>query len=224
MRNVIAILILAAAPLAAQEQVKVYKARHRPAEGLVRVLGPMTAEVRADFSRDFNTITMRGTEQGVKNAQAILEQYDTPRRQAEFVLRVIEASSVASKANDAEDLVPAELKSLLRYTRYGLRDVAIIRGAEAEQLRLTLAGGMGGMLNFRSVREGQPPQIELDIRLHGSGGTLVKRSGGAEEIQRPELLATTATLKSGETVVLGVSKMIESGSALIVLLTAKLLP
>jgi len=54
-------------------------------------------------------------------------------------------------------------------------------------------------------------------------GTVVKRVQG-EDIVRPELLGTSATVKDRETVVLGASKMQGSSNALIVLLTAKLLP
>ena len=54
--------------------------------------------------------------------------------------------------------------------------------------------------------------------------TNIKNAAGNETTQWPSLLNTVTTVKSGETVVLGASKMRGGTVALIVLLTAKLLP
>ncbi len=227
MKKVFVIVTLAASSLLAQGKYEtlVVPLKNRNARSIAEMLPTHSLTMR--ISNDFNTITVSGPPEDVRAAEALIKQYDTPLRQAEFVLRVIEASSAANKPDDAADLVPAELKSLLRYTRYGLRDVAILRSMESDpaQARFTLAGGMAGYLYFR-VRDAQPkPMLEVNIRMTSSGGTVLKTQGGGESISRPELLATSATVKSGETVVLGASKMIDGGgNALIVLLTAKLLP
>lgn len=138
-----------------------------------------------------------------------------PRRQAECIIQVIEASSAPKAGNDAADRVPGELKNLLRYSRYGLLDSAFLRGLEGETHRIAVAGNLTGELGFR-VRAGQePPLIEVDLEITGPA---------AEKTRAPKLLETTATVKSGETVVLGASRMRGGGDALIVLLTVKLLP
>ena len=212
MRKAFLVMMLAAAPLLAEDQTKVFHIKHRPAESLARLLPG--GQLRTNFpSRDFNTITLSGSAESVKMAEAIIEQYDTPRRQAEFILRVIEASSTTQGPNDAVDLVPAELKSLLRYNRYALRDSAVLRGLESEGLRLELASNLLCRMSFR-VRD----TIELELLIQGPLQTIKDRTFN------PELLATTTTVKSGETVVLGASKMQGGSTALIVLLTAKLLP
>ncbi len=229
MRKALLVFLVAALPLAAEDQItKVIQAKHRPAESLAELV---RHSIATTISRDFNTITLTSTPEKVKTAEAVIQQYDTPRRQAEFVIRVIEAGSagklpgkVAEKGGapegDATDAVPAELKSLLRYGQYTQRDLAVLRGMESEGMQLALGGNLIGTLNFR-VRESQPALIEAHIGIRGPG-TVVKRSQG-EDILRPELLNTSATVKDGETVVLGASKMQGGGTALIVLLTAKLL-
>ncbi len=217
MRNAIVMLALAAVPLAAQPgETKVYKARHRPAIELVGVLPD-----NYRYSREFNTITLTGPAERIKLAETILQQYDTPPRQAEFTLRVLEAGAQPGP-NDAADLVPAELKSMLRYARYGLRDSALLRGVEANNLTIALAGNLSGQMRF-SVQEVQPaPLVSLSINIYGPPA--ISKVDGKEASRTPTLLQTTATMKSGETVVLGASKMQGGTAALIVLLTAKLLP
>ena len=216
MRKAILVLMLAV-PLAARAEemvTKIIQVKHRPADSLARLVPnqPVGMPLSINPSRDFNTISLNGPAEKVKMAEAIIEQYDTPRRQAEFVIRVIEASSAAHEGpNDDADLVPAELKSLLRYSRYAQRDSAILRGLEADGLRIALGGNLEGYLNFR-MRDDQALELHVTI------------SGPHDAKQRPTLLETTTAAKNGETVVLGASKMQGGSSALIVLLTPKLLP
>lgn len=215
MRQAILIVMLAAAPVAAE--TKVFQAKHRPAPSLSGVLTNMQLSVSP--SREFNTITLNGSAETIKVAEAILEKYDTPRRQAEFLLRVIEAGAGVDKAaSDAVELVPAELKSMLKYNRYTLLDSAVLRGMEAENIRIALGGNLGGYLLFKM----RDANLETDVQILGPPTNILK--DGNNNTQWPTLLNTTATLKSGETVVLGASKMRGGNNALIVLVTAKLLP
>jgi len=217
MRQAILIVMLAAAPVAAE--TKIFQAKHRPADGLARILGNMSS-MSINSSREFNTIGLNGSPESIKVAEALLEKYDTPRRQAEFLLRVIEAGAGVDKAaSDAVELVPAELKSMLKYNRYTLLDSAVLRGMEAEDLRLALGNNLNGKLRF-NVRESA---IEMSVDITGPP-TNIKNQGGNDTTHWPNILATTATAKSGETVVLGASKMRGGNNALIVLVTAKLLP
>jgi hypothetical protein len=137
-----------------------------------------------------------------------------PRATGEITLRVIEASSSPNAANDAADLVPAELKTLLRYTRYRLLDSAYLRGTEDRTMTVTLAGNLEGRVEFE-VRARQPAvTLEYTVEITGPPDPGKRRS---------VLLETETTARSGETVVLGASRMRDSANALIVLLTGKLL-
>ncbi len=243
MKKTMLLLLLAAVPLAAEDPItKVVQVKNRPAESLARLLPGFGFGVTP--SRDFNTITLTGPADKVKVAEAIIAQYDTTRRQAEFVVRVIQAGTqsskmgaaagdapsaptkvVASKADvsgDAADLVPAELKSILRYTAYSQRDSAVLRGMEAESLLISLAGGLSCRMNFRVRDAENAPLIELGFTMRGAASLIQGKNG--QTTYEPALVETSSTLKSGETVVLGASKMQGGGNALIVLLTAKLLP
>jgi hypothetical protein len=134
----------------------------------------------------------------------------TPRREAEFTLRVIEASS-GTGTNDAAALVPAELKGILKYDRYTLLDSAVVRGIENKELTITLAGNMQSELEFDF--DSQSPAISVRVEI-----------SHRPALHSVTLLETETRVKSGETVVLGASRMRGGGSSLIVLLTAKLLP
>ena len=143
------------------------------------------------------------------------EKKKAPRAIAEITLRVIEASSAANAGNDAADLVPAELKTLLKFTRYRLMDSAYVKGVEDESMRVFLAGKLSGRIRF-DVRARLPvPLLEFEVQIDGPAATGERA---------PRLLETTTTAKSGETVVLGASRMLDSTNALIVVLTGKLLP
>jgi len=130
----------------------------------------------------------------------------SPRRQAEVRLQVIQATSSGQGPNDAATLVPPELKSLLRYSRYTLLDSAFLRATERTEQRITVAGDMLGEVEFEVQNDGQ-----IDVKLE------LRRTNSL-------LLDTRATVKSGETVVLGASRMRDGSSGLIVLLTTKLIP
>jgi hypothetical protein len=112
-------------------------------------------------------------------------------------------------------MVPAELKTLLRFTRYRLLDSAYVRGSADQTMRVALAGTLSGRVKFE-VRSRQPaPLLEFEVVVEGPRQN--EKSGN-------RLLETTTTARNGETVVLGASRMRDSSNALIVLLTGKLLP
>ena len=217
MKKVFLVALLAAASLAAQNLTKVIQVKYRSAEALVQLLPPGPHR----SSREFNTISLTGSEEQLKSLEAIIRQYDTPPRQVEFQLRIIEASSAAQGPNDAADVVPAELKSLLRYTRYAQLGFAVLRGVEGDRMSIELAGGMRGRTDFRLV-EGQPPSLDVRLTLEGPAGLIKTKDG--EVTNRPTMLETRATVKSGETVVLGASNVHGGPNAMIALLTTKLLP
>jgi hypothetical protein len=107
---------------------------------------------------------------------------------------------------------------MLKYTRFTLMDSAVARGMEAEPLRIALGGNLAGKLNY-NVRESM---VEVSVDITGPPIN-VKNNAGNDTTHFPSILTTTATVKSGETVVLGASKMRSGTNALIVLLTARLL-
>lgn len=142
------------------------------------------------------------------------------RVMAEVTLQVVEASSDETVSNEAANLVPQELKDLMRFTRYRLLDSAFVRGTEREPMRLALAGTLTGEIQFevRDATGNATPEealLEVEVEINGP-----ESSGRG----RPALLETTTTVSSGETVVLGASRMRDGNNALIVLLTANLLP
>jgi len=139
------------------------------------------------------------------------------KTQAVITLRVVEASSASATANDAADLVPQELKGLLRYTRYHLLDTAVLRGAESEEMRLAVAGDLRVEVEYSLRGTPQQPVLEYAVQIHRQRD---------EKTPGELLMDTRVSGQNGETIVLGASRMNlkESAKALIVLLTGKLLP
>ena len=134
------------------------------------------------------------------------------RGDAEFVVRVVEASSDPAAANNAADRVPEELKNMLRYPRYAEVGIVILRGREVN----FDIGGIRGEIDSRIVQPQGVPVIECEVEIRGSG-----EQEGREHSHRP-MIETTATIKDGETIVLGASKAPGGTKAMIVLLTAKI--
>ena len=137
----------------------------------------------------------------------------TIRGEVEFVIRIVEASSDPSTPNDAADVVPAELKSILRLDRYTQVGIAILRGKEIE----FDLGGIVGDIESRILQQGGEAIIEFEIEVEGP-----PENPEDDHDDRTTIIETTATAKDGETVVLGASKAPGGTNAMIVLLTAKI--
>jgi hypothetical protein len=139
-------------------------------------------------------------------------------RQCEITLRLIEARSVPVKTGeDASALVPAELKNLLRFKHYGLIDSAYVRGREDETLRIALAVTLQGRLKFfvEEREQGSSPSLRFEVAIEAAPNP---------KGERLRLLETETALRNGESVVLGASRMQGADRALIVILTARLIP
>ncbi len=137
----------------------------------------------------------------------------TVRGEVEFVIRIIESSSDTSAANDAADLVPEELKSLLRHDRYSEVGIAILRGSEIE----FDIGGTRGDIESRIIQQGSESIIECEVEIRGP-----ECEDDEQHAHHHTVIETTATVTDGETVVLGASKAAGGSNAMIVLLTAKI--
>lgn len=138
-------------------------------------------------------------------------------RQAEITLRLIEARSVAGKTGeDASQIVPAELKNLLRFKHYELLDSAYVRGREDNTMRIALAVNLQGKIKFiLEERDKDSASLRFEVEIEGAPNP---------KGERGSLLETETTLRNGETVVLGASRMQGADRALIVLLTARIIP
>jgi hypothetical protein len=148
----------------------------------------------------------------IGQAEQCSRKLEEPRRQAEITLRLVEAGSAPDMLDDAASLVPQELKTLLTFGRYHLLDSGFIRGKEKEKLTLTLAGNLTCQVEFK-LRNATDSELEYEVRI---------QSPKSEKGSAPRLLETSASGKSGETIVLGASRMRDSPNALIVMLTGKL--
>jgi hypothetical protein len=130
----------------------------------------------------------------------------------QFVVRLIEASSDPGAPNDAADVVPASLKSVLRHNSYSQVGVVILRGRKTE---FTL-GTLIGEIDAKIVDRGGDKVIEFDLEIVANRET---NEDGEEEWDRVTVIESSDIAKDGETVVLGASSIKGGGKAMIVLMT-----
>jgi len=135
----------------------------------------------------------------------------------QFVVRVIEASSEPGAPNDASEVVPAELKEILRHTAYSQVGVAILRGRDAE----FSLGNMVGEIDAEIVDRGGDQLIKFDLEL-AEKVPVIDDDGEAGYDWRP-IIETADVARDGEDVVLGASSMSGSGKAMIVLMNVKII-
>ena len=131
----------------------------------------------------------------------------------QFVVRMIEASSEPGAPNDAADVVPASLKSVLRHQAYSQTGVVILRGRETE----FSLGSMVGEIDAKIVDRGGEKVIEFDLELV----QVKKVTGDDGEVDEEwsTVIESSDIAKDGETVVLGASSLKGGGKATIVLMT-----
>jgi len=129
----------------------------------------------------------------------------------QFVVRLIEASSDPGAPNDAADVVPASLKSVLRHDAYSQIGVVILRGRNTE---FTL-GTLVGEIDAKIIDRGGDKVIEFDLEIVANR----KTNHDGEEWDRTTVIESSDIAKDGETVVLGASSIKGGGKAMIVLMT-----
>jgi hypothetical protein len=125
---------------------------------------------------------------------------------------LIEASSDPGAPNDAADVVPASLKSVLRHDAYSQIGVVILRGRNTE---FTL-GTLVGEIDAKIIDRGGDKVIEFDLEIVANRKT---NHDGEEEWDRTTVIESSDIAKDGETVVLGASSIKGGGKAMIVLMT-----
>jgi hypothetical protein len=139
----------------------------------------------------------------------------------QFVVRLIEASSDPGAPNDAADVVPASLKSVLRHESYSQTGVVILRGRETE----FSLGSLIGEIDAKIIDRGGEKVIEFDLEVvqirkvvedgeeYSDDTTVIEYSDETTVIESSDIA------KDGETVVLGASSIKGGGKAMIVLMT-----
>ncbi len=131
----------------------------------------------------------------------------------QYVVRLIEASSDPAAPNDAADVVPAQLKTVLRHEAYSQVGVVILRGRETE----FSLGNLMGEIESRIIDRGGEKVIEFELEI-----VEIRPARGEEHEDDEEsrtVIESADIARDGETVVLGASSMRGGGKAMIVLMT-----
>jgi len=165
-----------------------------------------------------------------KFARALAREDAAPRTQ-NFQLLLLAAST---KAGSPGTEVPAnaqkalsDLKGFLPFKSYELLDTAWVRATQDEALSARLVGRQGAQnqvqLRFRNTGTKEDRSLYVDgFSLRAEPFSPPPAAGGEKQPARParSLIETAFSLKEGETIVVGTSKVDGGDEALVVLLTA----
>jgi hypothetical protein len=156
-------------------------------------------------------VTVRETEDNLDKIARVLEQYDQPRPTVMLHFQIIEADGVTGSDPAIAD-VEEELRRLFRFEGYGLLAETKVGGIAGTRLHQTVRAGEGGAEfgiagGVSEVRTGASgATVTLDVELVGRGG---------------RALATTVTIPTDHTVVLGTAQAAGVEGALILTVRAE---
>jgi hypothetical protein len=165
-----------------------------------------------------------------KFTRALAREDAAPRTQ-NFQLLLLAAST---KAGSPGTEVPAnaqkalsDLKGFLPFKGYELLDTAWVRATQDEALSARLVGRQGAQhqvqLRFRNTGTKEDRSLYVDgFSLRAEPFSPPPAAGGEKQPARPgrSLIETAFSLKEGETIVVGTSKVDGGDEALVLLLTA----
>ena len=175
-------------------------------------------------------IEFTGTEEQQDTLEAELAERDMPPPTQIFQVHVLSASTEAQKM---PDLPPSavraltDLMQLLPFKGFNLVDSGLMRTSGEAELFLGSARRYQARLNFEGDPEaGKPLKIDFSLMADRlvpglmAGKAAKDDAGNVISGGTVRLMATTFSMKVGETVVVGTSKLNGGSEALVVLLSA----
>jgi hypothetical protein len=198
--------------------------------------------VRVSVVRGLGTIAVAGAADAVAAVEEVVRQIDVPRptsqrradRNIEFVAHLILAQHTTGGGLDpvpAElDPVLAQLKGLLTYRSYGLIDTALLRTRESagtstngtiRAVPPNLKSGFYGLTLNRIGLSSDDKGRLIGAAVHLQANLV--EMDGSKELHHEGNIDTTLDLREGQKVVVGKANIDGSQSALILVLSAKVI-
>lgn len=158
-----------------------------------------------------NVITVRETADNLEKIARVLEQYDVPSPMAQLHFKIIEADGAARTDSAIAD-VESALRRLFKFRGYRLIAQAIMGGVEGSEVRQQTGAGdqeFAIRVHIQDIRGSvDSGTVRMEVELW-------PRAGSA-------MLATTVSVGTGQTVVLGSSQSRPRGGTLILAVEAEL--
>ncbi len=243
-RSILLALLLFALPLAAQEAkkeekpaqpppdwvTKVFEVKHQDPARLVDLLMTFGAQLRA--SRELKAITVAGPQAVVDAVGEAIKRFDAPLRNTELTVHILAGGAQARQ----QDTIPRELEGVAKQPRStfsfgGLRvlDTAVIRGREGRQASAngafstppgtTCSIALGGLNISEAAKENV---VRIDNLRFNALIPVDPRPGSLQQPPgRNAGFATDVDVREGQKAVVGKANIDESGTALILVVTAK---
>lgn len=241
MRRVAFALLLLVVPLAAvaaQQTVREFTLKHRPASQAVAIVAPLLSpQGSVVLQPRLNTLVVRDTEEAVDRVAAFLAQWDTGPVTYRIEIRLLLASNTrptppsggphfSAPAADAvrEARTPTtggphfhsvedDLRNFFHYNFFTDLDRLRVDAAEGSMVEALAAGQY--FVRFRLV-----PQPGFPDRVQLAGLELLRGPGGAVAAVGPPVLRTTVSLRVGQTSIIGAAPSENAERALVLVLTA----
>jgi hypothetical protein len=144
----------------------------------------------------------------------------------QLVLGTAGETDQGTKPMPASDPVIKELRSLLKYSAYSLLDTSIVRALDQEdsEVRLGERAEFELWLKPKVIRDEKSSLIQTEVRLRQVriAATPPAATSSKPEYITTDLIGTTLNIKSGDTTVVGVSKLDGGGKGLILIISAKI--
>lgn len=195
--------------------VHAYTLEHQPAVEAIGLIHPLLTERGAvEFQPGGNTLVIRDTADVVRQAVALLEDFDHPTSPIHLEIKIVRAGLGAAETEANRGLSPAllaRLRDLLRYENYRLLADAIIVASEAEEVAYRV--GDDYRVSFRMGT------LMADRRIKLHGFQVAHQLGNPEP---KELIHTNLNLWLSKPMILGLAKEEASKEALMVILTCNL--
>ncbi len=195
--------------------VHAYTLEHQPAVEAIGLIHPLlTKRGAVELQPGGNTLVIRDTAAVVRQAVALLADFDHPTSPIHLEIKIVRAGLGTAEPEANRGLSPAllsRLRDLLRYQNYRLLADASIVAREAEEVAYRV--GDDYRVSFRMGT------LMADRRIKLHGFQVAHQLGNPEP---KELIHTNLNLWLSKPMILGLAKEEASKEALMVILTCNL--
>jgi hypothetical protein len=206
------------APTLKQEVVKL---NYIGAETVYRLLIPYQGMyTKISFDSKNNILTISDTPENLEKILAAIRKIDVKPKDMLFTVQLLIASDTENRTDPElkNDPLIKELSKFLRYKSYQVLDSALVTGVDGKFSEISLGPNLQFTLSLepKISADSTPANINLGVSLRQVKIETVMPDKLLNWIVKSpslDLIASTLNLKSGDRVVVGVSRMEQVGSS-----------